>query len=244
MAHWKDAVVTDDGVKMLNEWLAGRVIKVTSAYGGTGTVSVDRLAKQIGLANPRQRLCLLGEEDGSEGKTVQVQVSNADMAQEYELNQVGVFAKLDPERDPEEPERLLFIMQDEKGVTIPSMMDGGFLLELYCLIGITNNGRFQVSIDAAGVVTVASMREALARAIAVHNADQLAHPDIREELASVAAASAGAETAVADVDARLTLLELMYRTQVSGNPFTVTFGDLSGLKVTGTWNATLKRLEF
>ena len=32
-----------------------------------------------------------------------------------------------------------------------------------------------------------------------------------------------AETTLADVDARLGLLELMYRTQVNGNPFTVSF---------------------
>lgn len=47
-----------------------------------------------------------------------------------------------------------------------------------------------------------------------------------------------------DVNTRLTLLELMYRTQVSGNPFTVSFSDMSGLLVTGVWNDTLKRVEF
>ena len=53
-----------------------------------------------------------------------------------------------------------------------------------------------------------------------------------------------AETTLADVDARLGLLELMYRTQVNGNPFTVSFSDMSGLVVTGVWNETLKRVEF
>lgn len=52
------------------------------------------------------------------------------------------------------------------------------------------------------------------------------------------------ETTLADVDARLGLLELMYRTQVNGNPFTVSFSDMSGLVVTGVWNETLKRVEF
>jgi hypothetical protein len=36
----------------------------------------------------------------------------------------------------------------------------------------------------------------------------------------------------------------MYRTQVNGNPFTVSFSDMSGLVVTGVWNETLKRVEF
>ena len=52
------------------------------------------------------------------------------------------------------------------------------------------------------------------------------------------------ETTIDDVNTRLTLLELMYRTQVSGNPFTVSFSDMSGLLVTGVWNETLKRVEF
>ena len=44
--------------------------------------------------------------------------------------------------------------------------------------------------------------------------------------------------------ARLALLELMYNTDVSGNPFTVTFESLTGLVCTGVWNAELARLEF
>lgn len=161
MAHWKDAAVTNEGVEMLNEWMAGRTIKVVAAYGGTGTVPVDELAEQTGLADVRQTLHLLGEENGTDGKTVQVQVSNAEVAEEYELNQVGVFALLDPGRATETEPKMLFIMQDEKGVTVPASEEAGFLLELYCLIGITNNGRFQVSIDAAGVATVAGVRAAI-----------------------------------------------------------------------------------
>lgn len=68
MAHWKNAAVTNDGVEMLNEWMAGRSIRITSAYGGTGTVSPDKLAEQTGLVDVRQKLRLLGEENGPEGK--------------------------------------------------------------------------------------------------------------------------------------------------------------------------------
>ena len=65
MAHWQDAAVTNDGVEMLNEWMAGRSIKVVSAYGGTGTVSVDELMEQTGLVDQRQRLNLAGEENSA-----------------------------------------------------------------------------------------------------------------------------------------------------------------------------------
>ena len=60
----------------------------------------------------------------------------------------------------------------------------------------------------------------------------------------MAANNDSVENAVAEVDARLTLLELMYRTQVNGNPFTVTFDNMDSLLVTGVWNAAMKRVEF
>ena len=231
--------------------------------------------------------------------------------EEYELNQVGVYAALDVKKDEDAPEeirakmKLLFIMQDEKGVTIPAAMDASFLLELYCMIGITNNGRFEVSVSAAGIVTAAYLREVLERTIAAHNADPGAHNSLAARMLAIETALNGSgtiiqagdptvetvgqkgqhyinpetgaefecvevnedgyiwnlvedgksvrdllgalgntETTLADVDARLGLLELMYRTQVNGNPFTVSFSDMSGLVVTGVWNETLKRVEF
>ena len=311
MAHWKDAAVTNEGVEMLNEWMAGRKITVVAAFGGTGTVDPDLLTEQTDLVDMRQELYLLGEEDGTDGKTVQLQVQNADVMVEYELNQVGVYAALDVDKEKDTAQeirakmKLLFIMQDEKGVTIPAAMDAGFLLELYCMIGITNNGRFEVSVSAAGIVTAAYLREVLERTIAAHNADPGAHNSLAARMLAIETALNGSgtiiqagdptvetvgvkgqhyinpdsgaefecvevnedgyiwnpvedgksvrdllgalgntETSLADVDARLGLLELMYRTQVNGNPFTVSFSDMSGLVVTGVWNETLKRVEF
>ena len=311
MAHWKDAAVTNEGVEMLNEWMAGRKITVVAAFGGTGTVDPDLLTEQTDLVDMRQELYLLGEEDGTDGKTVQLQVQNADVMVEYELNQVGVYAALDVDKEKDTAQeirakmKLLFIMQDEKGVTIPAAMDASFLLELYCMIGITNNGRFEVSVSAAGIVTAAYLREVLERTIAAHNADPGAHNSLAARMLAIETAMNGsgtiiqagdptvetvgvkgqhyinpdsgaefecvevnedgyiwnpvedgksvrdllgalgnAETSLADVDARLGLLELMYRTQVNGNPFTVSFSDMSGLAVTGVWNETLKRVEF
>lgn len=311
MAHWKDAAVTNEGVEMLNEWMAGRHITVVAAFGGTGTVDPALLTEQTGLVDMRQELYILGEEDTTDGKTVQVQVQNADVMVEYELNQVGVYAALDvdKEKDPQEEIRakmkLLFIMQDEKGVTVPAAMDASYLLELYCMIGITNNGRFDVSVSAAGIVTAAYLRETLERTIAAHNADPGAHNSLAARMLAIETAMNGSgtiiqagdptvetvgkkgqhyintdsgaefecvevnedgyiwnpvedgksvrdllgalgnmETSLADVDARLGLLELMYRTQVNGNPFTVSFSDMADLVVTGVWNETLKRVEF
>ena len=66
--------------------------------------------------------------------------------------------------------------------------------------------------------------------IDTHDADEDAHPAIHTEINGL--------------DARLTLLELMYSTDVSGNPFTITFKELDGLQVAGVHNATQGRIEF
>jgi len=54
MAHWKDAAVTNEGVEMLNEWMAGRKICIVAAFGGTGTVDPDLLPQQTDLGDLRQ----------------------------------------------------------------------------------------------------------------------------------------------------------------------------------------------
>ena len=44
----------------------------------------------------------------------------------------------------------------------------------------------------------------------------------------------------ADID----ILQLKIATDVTANPFSVTFESLDGLTVTGVWNADLARIEF
>ena len=66
--------------------------------------------------------------------------------------------------------------------------------------------------------------------IDAHNGDANAHPAIQSNQAAI--------------DARLSLLELMYNTDVSGNPFTFTFESLSGVTVSGVWNTAQSRIEF
>lgn len=230
MAHWNECAVTNAGVEMLNEWMAGRTITITSVYGGMGLVDVDRLTEQTGLTDRRQTLSLLGQTDGEGGKNIQIQVSNQGLEAEYELNQIGVYAVLDKGKASETEERLLFIMQDRPGVTIPPEAEESYLLELYCVIGVTNNGRFKVEVDALGLVTMGYLRETLESMMAGHNASQDAHAPLRDRITAL--------------DARLSLLELMYGTDVRGNPFTVGFGDLEALEAAGVWNEAQGRIEF
>ena len=92
---------------------------------------------------------------------------------------------------------------------------------------------FMTAEDVHEYCTVVLLPQFLVEAqklIDAHNADPEAHPFLQNLNAAL--------------DSRLSLLELMYNTDVSGNLFTVTFDSLTGLVVTGVWNTTRKRMEF
>ena len=66
--------------------------------------------------------------------------------------------------------------------------------------------------------------------IAAHYASDSAHPSILSK--------------VADVTAQINVLMLMYGTDVSGNPFTVTFNNLNDVTLDGIWNTQNFRVDF
>ena len=157
MAHWSESAVTNVGVAMLNEYMAGRRLTITAAYGGSGLVDADKLAEQTDLLERKQTLRIVEVADAPSGKTLTSQVHNTGLG-EYALSQIGVYAKLDGEG---ETEQLLFVTQDRSPVLVPPESEELFVFELYYNVGITNTGRFHVTIDAAGVVTLERLRREL-----------------------------------------------------------------------------------
>ena len=63
-----------------------------------------------------------------------------------------------------------------------------------------------------------------------HNVDPESHPDIRALLSNH--------------EGRITRLENILLSDITGNPFLITFENLDGLVVTGTWNQAQQRMEF
>lgn len=321
-----EVAVTKGGEAMLNDLLAGRRLTVLSAWGGTGETSPEALAELEDLAGERVPLELLDVENGLEGKTVKIQISNTGVEEGYTLHQIGVFAQVDGG-----PEQLLCVYQDRDqrgrkgGVEVPAQAGcPTFLLEFYGFLKITNGVKFEVDLSRSGAVVTPQY---LADVMASHNQDGRAHQDLREAVREAQASAedaaqakpetgaeppgpdtpgqlgqhyfdtesrreyicvgreddtyiwvlAGAKTAEdvevegrplaqvlaelaahntapqshpdlrgaqRDMDARLALLELLFNTDVSGNPFTATFETLTGLTAQGVWNTALNRLEF
>ena len=84
------------------------------------------------------------------GKRIKIQITNGDLETGYILHQVGIYAKL---ADGEET--LLIIMQDDRGVEIPSHTENSdFSIELYGIMAISNLANISVTVDPNAVASV------------------------------------------------------------------------------------------
>lgn len=180
MAHFEEASVTDLGNQMLNEMMAGKYVQVTKATAGEGTVDADSLHEQTELQDEKQTLSIIGDTVDETGRTIAIQVGNAESS--YKMEQIGVFAKLTDEGE----EHLLFILQDKNPITVPDKSAPTFMLNVYTHLNISNVGRFEVTIDKTGIVNIEFMNDA----IETHNTAEDAHQDIRDELAALKAQTA------------------------------------------------------
>ena len=159
---WNTSVVTNAGVGLLNESLAGHTLTIERAVGGAGTLEEEALKAAADVADPKQTFHLLGIEDVENGKRVGVQITNQGVAESYILHQIGVKARLEFQ-EPEEA-ALLFVLQDGRGVEIPSEAENpDFLFEIYGILTISNNANIEVHVDTGVVASVAYVDQTAAQ---------------------------------------------------------------------------------
>lgn len=153
---WNNSLYTNVGTKMMSEVLSGATMTITKAVGGAGTTAAESLAALTDVKDQKQTLKILGIEDATDstgndaGKRIKIQITNEDVETGYILHQVGIYAKL---ADGEET--LLIIMQDDRGVEIPSHTENSdFEIELYGIMAISNVANIEVTVDPNAVASV------------------------------------------------------------------------------------------
>lgn len=228
---WEKSNYTAAGAALLSESLSGGALVITRAVSGTGTADAD-LSEETGVSGETHDLKLLDietvESNGETARRVKIQITGAD--ETYIMHQVGVYGRLN-----DDAETLLFIMQDARGVEVPSTkVNGDFEIELSALLAVSNKANISITVDpqmqALAKLVKAETDQHISAAVDAHNGAENAHSDIR---ASVAA-----------MNASIKAIELKFGTNVTKNPFSATFGSLDGLTVTGAWNAEQARVEF
>ena len=144
------AVVTQKGLALQAKVATGGTIEFTKAKTGAGTVDAVLLQNQTDVSQPVQELLYSAEPtfDDAGRVTLAVVVTNDGLEADYDLYQVGIFAK-----DPDEGEILYAIIQGSKPVPVSADM-AGWSAEFHISVQYGNADTVNVMVDSAGLLTI------------------------------------------------------------------------------------------
>lgn len=167
---WEKSNYTAAGAALLSESISGGALVITRAVSGTGTADAD-LSEETGVSGETHDLKLLDietvESNGETARRVKIQITGAD--ETYIMHQVGVYGRLN-----DDAETLLFIMQDERGVEVPSTkVNGDFEIELSALLAVSNKANISITVDPQMQALAKMVRAEVEK----HNKDASAHTE-------------------------------------------------------------------
>jgi len=154
---WKNAVVTDKGIALLQRVLGGEILSLDHAAGGTGTVADSSLKAQTTLKNQKQMLTIVGTSANGNSKKINVQITSTGLPSGYTLQQLGIWAHVGSD-----PPVLFALLQDSIGVSIPSQIEiQDFSLNFFAIIDFSNEADFQLTVDPSTVVTITTLNSTI-----------------------------------------------------------------------------------
>lgn len=255
-------VVTNAGAALVAECiLNGKTLPIVeAAVGDGGGAYYEPTADQTDLKGE----CWRGEIAGfalSEfsPNMLDVKVVIDDAVGGFTVREMGLFTD----------EGVLFAVcntPDTEKISITGGIPGRLTITMHIIVADASVVEIVINPDLDSVTP-----EQLAMKIAEHNADAHSHPDIRElalnsmqqgdayekdesdAILNEALADHNADSTAhpnlqinsASLESRIEMIELKYSTNVTGNPFAVSFGSLSGLTVTnGCYDAANARVTF
>lgn len=255
-------IVTNEGAALIAECiLTGKTLPITEAAAGDGGGAYyEPTTDQTALKGE----CWRGEIAGfalSEysPNMIDVKIIIDDAVGGFTVREMGLFTD----------DGILFAVcntPDTEKVSITGGIPGRLTMTMHIIVADASAVEVVINPDL-DVVTP----EQLAQIISEHNADEHSHPDIRalalnsmqqgdaytkeesEENLNSAFAAHNSDTgahpslqiSLSSLESRIEMIELKYSTNVTGNPFAVSFGSLSGLTVTnGCYDAANARITF
>jgi hypothetical protein len=168
---WDNAVVTNQGITLLQQVLEGGQLYLDGAAGGSQAVPPASLMAQAALANQKQTFPIVSATNVDNGKKVNIQIVSRDLTAGYTLRQVGLWARVDSGTPV-----LFAILQDNTGIPIPSEAElPDFAMNFYAVIDFSNEAEFHVIIDPSALVTMGTIEEVITVAVDGLKADLDAH---------------------------------------------------------------------
>lgn len=237
-------VFTEAGLSLLASLGKGEQLTITRCMVGSGVIGSREAAKALAdLVEPRALASSTEPlQKGSECSFILEYRNDMDGGLEtgFNIAEYGVWAQIGGNAEV----LLLYGCLADHPQPIPAYVPGGGvdIRRFPVTVGVSNDAQVILGYSAMAFMTAEDVSEycmvvvlplfleEAAELIAAHNVSPIAHQDIRD--------------LIGGLDSRLTLLELMYNTDVNGNPFAVTFESLEGLICTGVWNKEQARLEW
>lgn len=235
--------VTDKGRTLIAKLVAGKQLSLSRVMVGSGSCPDDREPKTLtDLVEPvAAATTTTPTYDGASVKMIIEYRSdlNGGLDHGFWLREFGVYAY-----DPDDGEVLIYYgclgdypqwvsAASNTGVDVRRFPvcivigdDSGVTVDYDCEAWMTAE-------DVEQYCTITMLPKFLEKAqelIDEHDVDENAHFSI--------------QNLVTSMDARLSLLELLFNTKMDGNPFKVTFETLDGVTVQGVWNTGAKRIDF
>lgn len=231
------------GIGLLTTLLAGETLTITRCMVGSGKVpegvepsALTDLVQPVAQATSTVPLVTKNQID----MTVEYRNDlNGGLETGFYLSEFGVFAR----NQAGEEVMIYYACFDDHPQWVQAHTGGAVEVRRFPIaVGVSNTVEVHLDYHADAFMTAENVHEycitvvlpqfldEARKLIAEHNNDPKSHPHIL----------AGME----DFDARLSLIELQYGTDVNGNPFIVTFETLDGVTVQGVWNEPGRRIEF
>ena len=155
---WDQAVVTNAGNALLQQWAGGGTLTIDGAKAGAGAVSQLNLINQTAVTQEKQTLSIISAKQVEGGTQFHVQITAPDAG--YTAKQIGIYGRLDSGDST-----LIALYQDESGITVPSKAEmPDFVYAFYATIQVSNTGTLSVTLDASALVTQATLTAAVANA--------------------------------------------------------------------------------
>lgn len=155
---WDQAVVTNAGKALLQQWAGGGTLTIDGAKAGAGAVSQLNLINQTAVTQEKQTLSIISAKQVEGGTQFHVQITAPDAG--YTAKQIGIYGHLGSGDST-----LIALYQDESGITVPSKAEmPDFVYAFYATIQGSNTGTLSVTLDASALVTQATLNAAVAKA--------------------------------------------------------------------------------
>lgn len=155
---WDQAVVTNAGNALLQQWAGGGTLTIDGARAGAGAVSQLNLINQTAVTQEKQTLSIISAKQVEGGTQFHVQITAPDAG--YTAKQIGIYGHLGSGDST-----LIALYQDESGITVPSKAEmPDFVYAFYATIQGSNTGTLSVTLDTSALVTQATLNAAVAKA--------------------------------------------------------------------------------